>query len=445
MPLPGAPSAVKPARPAKPKGPAQTPKKLTWDEEVAAAKKAAAKAAPKPAPAKKAPPARTEPKSTATPTAKPPKKRPAPGTITFTSEEDLELADRAAALGDDLDGDIDGGDHGPMIIDVPEAEPAKRKPKRKPLAATGGPPRCGTVALVGRPNVGKSSLLNALLGQKIAATTHKPQTTRRALRGVLTEGNTQLVFVDTPGLHEEQGGLFTFMLDEALDAAVETNVLCFVVEADRKRGGIIKADEEALQRLMKRAPTTPVVLVISKIDVLEDKSALVPLLREWSAQGRFAGYVPLSAHKQDNLEGLVSELARLMPEAPFVFPADSLTDQSEREIAAELIREKVMLELQQEIPYRTAVIVEHFDESRRDDDRKPLVHIAGIIVVEKDSQKSMVIGKGGQRIKQIGQRARKDLEHLLMCQVHLELFVKVEKDWTQTGAGLRKLGYVHNA
>lgn len=443
VPLPGA------VKPAKPKGPAQTPKKPTYEDEVAAAKKAAAKAAPakpapaKTAPAKKAPPKRIEPKATTTPTTpKPPKKRPA-GEITFAAEEALDPREALEADGDDLDGDIDGGGDGPMVIDMPAVEPRKRKPTRKPLANV-GPPRCGTVALVGRPNVGKSSLLNALLGQKIAATTHKPQTTRRALRGVLTEGNTQLVFVDTPGLHEEHGGLFTFMLDEALDAAVATDVLCFVVEADRKRGGIIKADEEALLRLMQRAPKTPVVLVISKVDVLEDKAVLVPLLREWSAEGRFAAYVPLSAHKHDNLEGLISELARLMPEAPFVFPADSLTDQSERDIAAELIREKVMLELQQEIPYRTAVIVEHFDESRRDDDRKPLVHIAGIIVVEKDSQKSMVIGKGGQRIKQIGQRARKDLEHLLMCQVHLELFVKVEKDWTQTGAGLRKLGYVHN-
>ncbi len=436
----------------KPKGPAQTPKKdRNYGDPIPHAK-----SAPKKAPPKK--PVRTAPKATSS--AKPastPKKRPV-SEIQFASEDESLLPPEE----DDLDGDDghkapvagggagegfdDEGIGGPMVIEMPPAEGAARprKPKRKPMNNP-GPQRCGTVALVGRPNVGKSSLLNALLGQKIAATTHKPQTTRRALRGVLTEGNTQLVFVDTPGLHEEHGGLFSFMLDEALDAAVQTDVLCFLVEADRKRGGIIKADEEALKRLMTRAPTTPVVLVISKIDVLEDKSVLLPLLQEWGASARFAGYIPLSAHKHDNLEGLLDELARLMPEAPFVFPADSLTDQSERDIAAELIREKVMLELQQEIPYRTAVIVEHFDESRRDDDRKPLVHVAGIIVVEKDSQKSMVIGKGGQRIKQIGQRARKDLEHLLMCQVHLELFVKVEKDWTQTGAGLRKLGYVHNA
>jgi GTP-binding protein Era len=337
-----------------------------------------------------------------------------------------------------------------VLIDMPPPSPAElrgqkaeRAPKKKKSRVVEGPGRCGTVALVGRPNVGKSSLLNALLGQKIAATTHKPQTTRRALRGVLTEDNVQLIFVDTPGLHEEKGGLFSFMLDEALDAAADVDVLVFMVEADRKRQGIDKADEEALARLTARAKGKPVLLVINKIDVLEDKAVLLPLLASWAAQGSFAGFVPLSAHKQENLDSLVRELSRLVPEGPFLLPADSITDQSERDIAAELIREKVMLELQQEIPYRTAVIVEHFDESRREDARKPLVHIAAIVVVEKDSHKSMVIGKGGQRIKTIGQRARKDLEHLLQCQVHLELFAKVEKDWTLTGAGLRKLGYVH--
>jgi GTP-binding protein Era len=339
---------------------------------------------------------------------------------------------------------------GPVIIDMPPPSPAElrrqraeRAPKKGKSRVVEGPSRCGTVALVGRPNVGKSSLLNALLGQKIAATTHKPQTTRRALRGVLTEDNVQLIFVDTPGLHEEKGGLFSFMLDEALAAVADVDVLVFMVEADRKRQGIDKADEEALARLTARAKGKPTLLVINKIDVLEDKAVLLPLLASWAAQGSFAGFVPLSAHKAENLDALVRELSRLVPEGPFLLPADSLTDQSERDIAAELIREKVMLELQQEIPYRTAVIVEHFDESRRDDTRKPLVHIAAVVVVEKESHKAMVIGKGGQRIKTIGQRARKDLEHLLQCQVHLELFAKVEKDWTLTGAGLRKLGYVH--
>ncbi len=306
------------------------------------------------------------------------------------------------------------------------------------------PSRCGTIALVGRPNVGKSSIMNALLGQKIAATSHKPQTTRRALRGVLTKGTTQLVFVDTPGLHreEQRGGLLGFMLEEAVDAASSTDVIAFVVEVDRKRQGVHKDDEDALVRVMaKKKASVPVVLVINKVDVLEEKGALLPLLQTWALSDRFVGYVPVSAHDGDNLQSLVDELSRHVPEAEHLFSGDALTDQSERDIAAELVREKVMLELHEELPYRTAVIVEHFDEARRDDDRKPLVHIAAVVVVEKDSHKAMVIGSKGARIKAIGQRARKDLEHLLQCQVHLELFVKVEKDWTQTGAGLRKLGY----
>ena len=335
------------------------------------------------------------------------------------------------------------------VDDVPasKAKDASTKKKAKSSSAASElPPRCGTVALVGRPNVGKSSLLNALLGQKIAATTHKPQTTRRTLRGVLSttskHGPAQLVFVDTPGLHEEKGGLFSFMLDEALDAAAGVDALAFLVEVDARTRGVHKSDEEALQRLLHRAPKTPVVLVLNKIDVLDDKAALLPVLQQWASRGLFKAYVPVSAHEKDGLADLVDELSALVPQSAFVFPDDSVTDQSERDIAAELIREKVMLELQQEIPYRTAVVVEHFDESRREDRRKPLVHVAGVIVVEKDSQKAMVIGKGGQRIKAIGQRARKELEHLLQCQVHLELFVKVEADWTQTPQGLKKLGYV---
>jgi GTP-binding protein Era len=337
-----------------------------------------------------------------------------------------------------------GSKGGPVVIELPsQLAPAPAK-NRRPALPDEGPSRCGTVALVGRPNVGKSSIMNALLGQKIAATTHKPQTTRRALRGVLTEGRTQLVFVDTPGLHNEQGksGLLGYMIDEALDAAGSTDVICFVVEVDRKRQGVHKDDADALVKVMaKKQADVPVVLVINKVDVLEDKATLLPLLATWASSDRFAGYVPVSAHDGDNLSELVRELSRLVPKGEHLLPADSLTDQSERDIAAELIREKVMLELHEELPYRSAVIVEHFDEARRDDAKKPLVHIAGVVVVEKDSHKAMVIGKAGARIKAIGQRARKELEHLLMCQVHLELFVRVEKDWTQTGAGLKKLGY----
>jgi GTP-binding protein Era len=306
--------------------------------------------------------------------------------------------------------------------------------------------RCGTVALVGRPNVGKSTLLNAILGQKIAATTHKPQTTRRSIRGVETRGDAQVVFVDTPGLHVARGGLHAFMIEEALSAARGVDVLAFVIEATGRRGqppSIHPEDEKALAQLQRYgALKVPIVLVVNKVDTLSDKKLLLPLLEAWSKNGRFEALIPVSASKRDGIDVLVEHLAARMPEGPFLFPADAMTDASEKDIAGELIREKVMLELRQELPYRAAVVVEEMDESRRGDKKKPLVHIAAVIHVEKDSQKAMVIGKGGQRIKVIGERARQELENLLGCQVMLELLVRVEPEWTTSQRGLEKLGYV---
>ena len=302
------------------------------------------------------------------------------------------------------------------------------------------PTRCGTVAIVGRPNVGKSTLLNAILGQKIAATTHKPQTTRRAIRGFETRGSAQIVFVDTPGLHQSRGKLHAFMIDEAMNAARGVDVLAFVVEAHKK--GVHREDERALEQLEQwGALKVPVVLVVNKIDTLDDKKLLLPFLDAWSKTNRFAALIPVSSSKKDGVDLLVSDLMARMPEGPFLFDKDAVTDATEREIAAELIREKVMLELQQELPYRAAVVVEEVDESRRDDATKPLVHIGAVIHVERDSQKAMVIGKGGIRIKTIGERARKELERLLGCQVMLQLLVRVEPDWTTTEKGLAKLGY----
>ncbi len=341
--------------------------------------------------------------------------------------------------------------------------------------------RCGTVAIMGRPNVGKSTLLNAILGQKVAATTHKPQTTRRALRGVETRGNAQIVFVDTPGLHKPTRGLHAFMIGEAIEAAKGVDVVAFVVEAvsgprhkgaprDKghnggprggPRGGpkgadaaagspagaaaagrIHPADVAALEQLERAgALKVPVVLVVNKVDTVADKRLLLPLLDAWSKGDRFAALIPLSAAKGQGVDVLVDDLAARMPEGPFLFEPDAVTDTSEREIAAELIREKVMLELRQELPYRAAVVVEAVDESRREDKKKPLVTVSAVIHVERDSQKAMVIGKKGQRIKAIGERARKELEKLLGCKVHLELLVRVEPDWTTNAKGLRKLGY----
>ena len=301
--------------------------------------------------------------------------------------------------------------------------------------------RCGTVAIVGRLNVGKSTLLNALLGQKLAPTTHKPQTTRRTLRGVVQHGDAQIVLVDTPGLHKPEKGLHAFMVREALNAAKDVDVLAFVTEASTL--GIHRDDEVVLRQLEKEGATErPVLLVLNKVDKLKDKGVLLPLLQTWAARDRFKALIPISAAKKKGLAPLLDEIARHLPEGEPMFPADTLTDASERDICAELIREKVMLELRQEIPYRAAVVVEDFDESRREEKKKPLVRIAAVIHVEKESQKAMVVGKKGERVKAIGQRARAELETLLDCQVMLELFVRVEPDWTTREQGLKKLGYV---
>lgn len=318
--------------------------------------------------------------------------------------------------------------------------------------------RSGTVALLGRPNVGKSTLLNAIVGLKIAATTHKPQTTRRQLRGVWTaeEGDAQIVFVDTPGLHTAKDGLHAFMIEEALEAARGVDVLCLLIEAKgKKKRHTEKGDDTlaltdlvdprdvaALEQLLEAGGTgKPTILVVNKIDQLQDKRALLPLMAEWQKAHELTAIVPVSAAKGDGVRELLRALTSEMPEGPFLFPPEQITDASERDLAAELIREKAMLELQEELPYKVAVLVEEFDESRREDERKPLVEISAVIFVERENQKRIVVGKQGARVKAIGTRARKELERLLGAQVMLTLFVKVEPGWTESDKGLRRVGY----
>lgn len=321
--------------------------------------------------------------------------------------------------------------------------------------------RSGTVALLGRPNVGKSTLLNAIVGLKIAATTHKPQTTRRQLRGVWTGDGAQIVFVDTPGLHAAKDGLHAFMIEEAREAARGVEVLCLLIEARGKKkrrtddraeageGGAMKAehlvdarDLAALEALLEAGGTgKPTILVINKIDQLQDKRALLPLIAEWQQAHDFKAIIPLSAAKGDGVKELLRVLTSELPEGPFLFPPDQITDATERELAAELIREKAMLELQEELPYKVAVVVEEFDEARREDERKPLVEISAVLFVERENQKRIVVGKQGARVKAIGMRARKELERLLGAQVMLTLFVKVEPGWTESDKGLRRVGY----
>jgi GTP-binding protein Era len=231
------------------------------------------------------------------------------------------------------------------------------------------------------------------------------------------------------------------MLEEALEAAKGVDVLAFLVEA--RGDSVFAKDEKALAQLGPPSATQKRVLVVNKVDLVKDKKAILPFLGAWGERGGFESYVPISARSGTGVDGLLGVLGRLVPEGPFLFANDALTDAQERDIAAELIREKVMLELKQELPYRATVQVEEMDESRRADDKKPLVAIRAVIHVERDSQKAMVIGKGGQRIKAIGTRARQELERLLGCQVMLELFCRVEPDWTTSDRALKKLGYVH--
>ena len=315
--------------------------------------------------------------------------------------------------------------------------------------------RAGTVALLGRPNVGKSSLLNAILGEKIAATTHKPQTTQRQLRGIHTRGQSQIIFVDTPGLHKAEKGLHAFMVSQAIDAARDVDLLVVVVECFLAKTGEVDAkgkpifeaqidrrDEEALKRLDNAGVSRPgMILVINKIDRIDQPTMMLPVIKAWSETGRFEEIVPVSAHKARNLDALERVLVERLPFSEFWYDEDQLTTAGEREIASEIIREKALLELADEVPYKLAVVVEEFKESRRDDPKKPIVEISAVLSVERDSQKAIVVGKGGQRIKVIGQRARQDIERMLDCQVMLKLLVRVEPMWTEDERRMRKLGY----
>jgi GTP-binding protein Era len=310
--------------------------------------------------------------------------------------------------------------------------------------------KCGTVGLIGRPNVGKSSLLNAILGQKIAATTHKPQTTRRRLRGIHTEGDTQLVFVDTPGIHTAKKGLHAFMVEEALEGARGVDVIALVVEPfvrrkDQQKKGerpyeMDHRDIEVLERVAKAGVETPIILVMNKMDRLRDAGAPKKLLEEWSSVHAFQDRIAVSAERKKGLKKLLAVLADLAPEGDWVFPEEMITDATERDIAAELVREKAMLELKDEIPYSLAVEIEDWDEDERDT-AKGLVRIEAVIHVEREQHKGIVVGKGGERVKTIGTRARKDLEHLLGCKVFLKLFVHVEPNWTARAGMRRRFGY----
>jgi GTP-binding protein Era len=296
--------------------------------------------------------------------------------------------------------------------------------------------KSGFVALVGRPNVGKSTLLNRLLGQKLAIVSPKPQTTRGRILGIVNREGAQVALLDTPGLHTAKGGLNARMVQAALQTLADADVACFLIEA----GGpaIDAATRKALDQV--KAAKKPTLLVVNKIDQVQ-KSLLLPLIDRWKDEHDWSEVYPLSALKGENVDGLIDAIAKHLPEAPPMFPPEQWTDASERDLCGELIREQLLRQLEKEVPYSAAVLVEKFDESERNIGPRGLVRVQATIVLERESQKGIVIGKRGARLKEIGSMSRREMERLLGAKVFLELHVRVEPGWTQTSKGLRRAGY----
>lgn len=292
----------------------------------------------------------------------------------------------------------------------------------------------GYVALIGPPNVGKSTLLNQILREKISITAPRPQTTRNKVLGILTDAEVQIVFVDTPGIIRAQDEFNRMLVDAALATLSEVDVVCFLVDA-------LKGCREEVEIVLGslKYVKTPVILAINKTDLVRDKRDLLPLINEFIESMPFHAIVPISALTGDGVDHLIGEIRQLLPEGPRYFPEEQLTDQPERFLVAELIREKVFHLLSQEVPYAVAVTVEEFSE-KPDRNR---IDIEATIHVERDSQKGIIIGKQGQMLKEIGKQARRDVEALLGCHVFLGLFVRVQKNWRKDPRARSEFGYRH--
>ncbi|MCU0929621.1 MAG: GTPase Era [Burkholderiaceae bacterium] len=293
--------------------------------------------------------------------------------------------------------------------------------------------RCGLIAIVGRPNVGKSTLLNALVGQKISITSRKAQTTRHRIVGVRTEGDAQFVFVDTPGFQTRELGRGRGALNRTLNRTVvaslaEVDVVLFVVEAGR-----FGLDDAKVLALLP--PGKPVLLVANKLDAVHRREEMLPWLKSMAERRDFAEYVPLSAKKPADVERLLAIVRAYLPAQPWWYDAETLTDRSERFLAGEIVREKLFRLTGDELPYTSTVVVDKWDEEG------DLRRIAATIVVERDAHKAMVIGEGGERLKRIGTEARVELERLLGAKVFLELWVKVRSGWADSEEHLRSYGY----
>jgi GTP-binding protein Era len=291
--------------------------------------------------------------------------------------------------------------------------------------------KSGFIGIIGRPNVGKSTLLNAIIGERIAITTHKPQTTRNRIMGIKNIENGQLIFLDTPGIHKATTPLNQFMVTTATDTFRSADILLLLSDAT---SGVHRDDQLIIDSL--RNIGLPVILLINKIDLVR-KQDILPVIDQFRHLFSFSQIIPISALSGDGFPVLIEQILKLLPEGPRYFPEDMMTDRTERFIAAEIIREKIILMTHQEIPYTTAVVVDSFKE----DEEKNLIRTQATINVSKDSQKGILIGKKGSMLKKIGTQARMDMEKFFAAKIYLELFVRVRKDWTHDAHMLREFGY----
>jgi len=290
--------------------------------------------------------------------------------------------------------------------------------------------RCGFIAIIGKPNVGKSTLLNYLIGQKLSITSRKPQTTRHRLLGIKTVDNTQMIFVDTPGMHSGQNKAINRYMNKTVQSVIhDVDLILFMV--DRMKWN--EEDDLVLEQL--KHCKTPVFLLLNKVDLVEDKEILLPYLEELGGQYSFAEIFPVSALREHNIESLENVIARYLPANPFMYPEEQLTDRNARFLASEFIREKITRQVGDELPYEVTVEIEEFQQEGS------VIHISALILVEKGSQKRIIIGEKGSRLKLIGTEARKDLEELLGEKVMLNLWVKVKSGWSDDERALKSLGY----
>ncbi len=289
--------------------------------------------------------------------------------------------------------------------------------------------RCGFVAIVGRPNVGKSTLLNHILGQKLSITSRKPQTTRHQVLGIKTDGPLQAIYVDTPGMHEEEPrAINRYMNRAATSALVDVDVVVFVVD----QTNWTTADEMVLQKLEKLA--CPIILAINKVDKIDNRDSLLPHLDMLSKKRDFAEVIPMSALKGVNLAPLEEAVGRFLPQSVHFYPDDQITDKSERFLASEMVREKITRQLGAELPYSVAVEIEEFRHEGK------ILNVSALILVEREGQKKIVIGDKGDRLRSIGQDAREDMERLFGGKVMLRLWVKVKRGWADSDRALKSLG-----